>query len=220
MHTRGRLLLVALCLTGVAVATSGCEQARSALGMVKQSPDEFAVVPHAPLTMPPDYGLRPPTPGEDRPDGQNPRAQARRILLSNAGAGGDAAAQAVAEGKFSKGEAALLSKAGALDPDPRIRQEVDSESSALVEANKGMFNKLLFWRKPKPPGTVVDAAKEAQRLREASALGEPANVGDDGKLPVIERKASGNTSSKASGNGSSWMDLFKKYSADESGWQM
>ena len=188
MHTRGRLLLVALCLSGVAATTSGCENARRALGMEKQAPDEFAVVTRAPLTMPPDYGLRPPSPGEERPQEQNTRTQARRILLGNGAAGGDAASQAVAEGKFTKGEAAILAKAGALDPDPNIRQEVNRESTALVEANKGMFDKLLFWQKPQPPGTVVDPEKEAQRLREASALGKPA---DQGKVPVIERKERG-----------------------------
>jgi hypothetical protein len=188
MYPRGRLLLAALCLAGLAVATSGCEKARSALGMEKQAPDEFAVVTRAPLTMPPDYGLRPPTPGEERPQEQNPRVQARKILLGSATASGDPAADAVANGTFSKGEAAVLRKAGALNPDPHIRQEVDRESSALVEADKGMFDKLLFWQKPRPPGVVVDPAKEAQRLREASALGKPA---DQGKVPVIERKERG-----------------------------
>ena len=64
----------------------------------------------------------------------------------------------------------------------------EDESSALVEADKGMFDKLLFWQKPQPPGVVVDPEKEAQRLREASALGKPA---DEGKVPVIERKERG-----------------------------
>jgi hypothetical protein len=188
MHPGGRAFLAALCLSALAVATSGCEKARSALGMEKQAPDEFAVVTRAPLTMPPDFGLRPPAPGEERPQEQNTRAQARKILLGNAASGADPAAEAVAEGRFTKGEAAILSKAGALSPDPNIRQEVNRESSALVEANKGMFDKLLFWQEPEPPGTVVDPAKEAQRLREAAALGKPA---DQGQVPVIERKERG-----------------------------
>ena len=90
--------------------------------------------------------------------------------------------------ELEQAKARFLGKAGALSPDPHIRQEVDRESTALVEANKGMFDKLLFWQKPAPPGTVVDPAKEAQRLREASALGRPA---DQGKVPVIERKERG-----------------------------
>jgi len=189
MDPRGKLLLAALCLAGAAVALSGCDSARSALGMDKQAPDEFSVVTRAPLTMPPDYGLRPPSPGADRPQDQNPRSQAREILLGNTAAGpGDPAAEAVAEGKFSKGEAAILSHAGALNPDPTIRQTVNRETTSLVDADKSMFDTLLFWQKPQPPGTVVDASKEAQRLREASALGKsPA----DGKVPQIERKERG-----------------------------
>jgi hypothetical protein len=189
MDPRGRLILAALCLGGAAIALSGCDSARSALGMEKQAPDEFAVVTRAPLTMPPDYGLRPPTPGADRPQEHNPRSQARAILLGNTAAGaGDAEADAVASGRFSKGEAAILGHAGALNPDPMIRQTVNRESTALVDADKSMFDALLFWQKPEPPGKVVDPAKEAQRLREDAALGKsPA----DGKVPEITRKERG-----------------------------
>ena len=38
----------------------------SALGG-KNPPDEFAITTKAPLVVPPDYALRPPKPGESRP---------------------------------------------------------------------------------------------------------------------------------------------------------
>ena len=44
--------------------------------MGKRSPDEFAVVRRAPLILPPDYGLRPPRPGETGP-ASTPRASGR-----------------------------------------------------------------------------------------------------------------------------------------------
>ena len=43
-------------------------------------------------------------------------------------------------------------------------------------------------QKPVPPGTAVDAGKEAQRLRENTALGRPAT---EGTTPVIKRKKQG-----------------------------
>ena len=53
----------------VMLVLSGCgNDVRQALGMTKQSPDEFQVVAHAPLTLPPDYSLHPPQPGAPRSD--------------------------------------------------------------------------------------------------------------------------------------------------------
>ena len=43
---------------------SGCgDRSGNILGFEKSAPDEFAVVKRAPLTLPPEYGLRPPRPG-------------------------------------------------------------------------------------------------------------------------------------------------------------
>ena len=40
-----------------------CGDTRKVLGYDKVTPDEFKVVSRAPLSLPPDYGLRPPQPG-------------------------------------------------------------------------------------------------------------------------------------------------------------
>jgi hypothetical protein len=178
-----------LCVIASALSLTACEGARSAFGLDKQAPDEFAVVTRAPLSMPPDYGLRPPTPGAERPQEKSVRNEARDILLGSArGSSGDALSSAVASGRYSQGEAALLSRAGALNVDPTIRQMVNRESSAVAEASTGMMDKVLFWREPEMPGTIVDPEKEAQRLREARAMGDAVNKGD---VPIIERKQRG-----------------------------
>lgn len=178
-----------LCVVAIGSSLPACEGARNAFGLDKQAPDEFAVVTRAPLSMPPDYGLRPPTPGAERPQEKTVRNEAREILLGNArGSSDDAARAAVASGRYSPGEAALLSRAGALNVDPTIRQMVNRESAAVAEASAGMLDKVLFWREPEPPGTIVDPEKEAQRLREARAMGDAVNKGD---VPTIERKERG-----------------------------
>ena len=41
------------------------------------APDEFRVVRKAPLTVPPEYNLRPPTPGSSRPQELSTESQAR-----------------------------------------------------------------------------------------------------------------------------------------------
>ena len=49
----------------LAATLSACEGGiGDALGLGKKAPDEFAVVRSAPLTLPPDFTLRPPRPGE------------------------------------------------------------------------------------------------------------------------------------------------------------
>ena len=181
--------VVPAALLGLALVLSGCEAVRSISGLEKQAPDEFAVVTRAPLSVPPDFGLRPPAPGVERPQEKTVRNEARDILLRNSSVTPQQAQrQAVAAGRFSPGEAALLSRAGALNPDPGIRQTVNRESTAIAEASAGFLDKVIFWQEPEKPGKVVDADSEARRLREVRAMGDAPNKGE---VPVIERKRRG-----------------------------
>ncbi|MEC7944356.1 MAG: DUF3035 domain-containing protein, partial [Pseudomonadota bacterium] len=54
-------------VVALTIFVGGCEGVREAAGIAKKAPDEFAIITHAPLSMPPDYGLRPPRPGAERP---------------------------------------------------------------------------------------------------------------------------------------------------------
>src|SRR3546814_9072603 len=93
-----------------AVGLAGCQSTRKALGMNKVTPDEFRVVTKAPLVVPPDYALRPPAPGQPRPQELQPESAARNALLG----------QRDAEAR-SPGEKLLAEKAGAEKADPLIR---------------------------------------------------------------------------------------------------
>jgi hypothetical protein len=184
-------LISGMCLVVAAMSVTGCERARSIAGLGKQPPDEFSVVTRAPLSLPPDYGLRPPTPGAQRPQEKTVRNEARQILLRNSNVKpnrSDAIRSAVSSGRFSPGEAAFLSHAGALNADPSIRRTVDQESTALAEATTSVMDKVLFWREVDKPGIIVDPKKESRRLREARAMGDAVNKG---KVPTIERKQRG-----------------------------
>jgi Protein of unknown function (DUF3035) len=65
---------------------------------------------------------------------------------------------------------------------------VDRESVALAEADRTFLDRIVFWRKPDEPGTVVDPQREAQRLRENQALGRSVT---DGDTPIIRRRKKG-----------------------------
>lgn len=171
-----------LCMAG-AVALSGCGEARQAFGLERNVPDEFAVVSRAPLSMPPDYNLRPPRPGAPRPQEVTTRQAAERVVLATAAA--DATSRAEQAIPASSGEGILLARAGAGQADPSIRRTVDEETASLMRADDTFVNTLLFWREDGPPGTVVDPQAEAQRLATNAATGAPLN---DGDVPTIERQ--------------------------------
>ena len=188
---------MSLAAVGLMLALSGCgNQVRQALGMTKRSPDEFQVVAHAPLTLPPDYNLRPPAPGAPRPQEGTPRDQAQTALFSNSdgsglSGGGEFSASLdtlTSEPAQSAGEVALLQNAGATGVDPDIRAQIDSETAAQVERDQTLIERLVFWRSPEPYGTVVDPVAETERLRENQALGKPVT---EGETPIVIRRRRG-----------------------------
>ncbi len=187
-------------LAGALSALCACGAFENIGGGKKTSPDEFKIVAHAPLAMPPNADLRPPRPGAPRPMEQTPSAEARTIVTSTGGgapapAGGPAAkgrgkpgAAPTATGT-SSGEAALLAKAGQTGPsvDPDVRQKVNRESKVIAASNRSVIDSLIFWQDKPPPGVLVDPAKEQQRLREAQATG----AAPAGSTPTIERRKRG-----------------------------
>ncbi len=147
-------------------------------GLTRDAPDEFTVTTRAPLSMPPDFSLRPPQPGAPRPQEQTASQSAQATLT-----GGDSLATP-ATPATSPGQDALLAAAG--QPAPAdIRARIDAD--AAKSGDRTLTETLLFWQTPPKPGVVVDPAQEAARLHENAALGKPP---DDGDTPTISRKTS------------------------------
>ena len=184
-----RTAYIGTTLALLVMGLSGFSDTRKALGIDKAPPDEFSVVSGAPLTMPPDFNLRPPRSPSDKPPSETAAQAGRQTVFRVSDAKTPAVVASTQVGTngaaLSPGEQALIAKAGAAGADPSIRQQVDKDTAQLNEDNSGGFvDSLLFWREPPPPGEAVDASREAQRLRENAALGKPASVGD---TPQIQR---------------------------------
>ena len=84
-----RLLPRLACVAAVALlaaCSSGGGNWKQALGIEPTSPDEFAVESRAPLTIPPDFDLRPPAPGTARPQEVSAASKAQGVI-DNAGPG-------------------------------------------------------------------------------------------------------------------------------------
>ena len=174
-----------LALGGLVLALPACEGVRDQLGLNKSSPDEFRVVSRAPLTLPPDFSLRPPEPGAPRPQVGTASQQAKRAVFRVDDQQAGSAAASTANSGRSLGESSLLKAAGADEVEPDIRQIVDRETDRVNEESEDFINRLVFWRDSDPYGKVVDPGEEAKRLRENAALGKAATEGD---TPTIERK--------------------------------
>ena len=178
----GRGLALGLGALALAATLSACEGGiGDALGLGKNAPDEFAVVRSAPLTLPPDFTLRPPRPGEARPNEESVREQAKVALFNEAGALAIDDSTAAA----TQGEAAFIERAGAADVDPNIRHIVDREFSGYASEDESFIDSLLFWQEEQLPGEVVDAAAEAERLRENAEAGKSVTAGE---TPTIKRR--------------------------------
>lgn len=172
-------------IAAMVLALSACSDVRKQLGLIKQSPDEFKVVSQAPLSLPPDFSLRPPEPGIPRPQQGSTSQQARNAIFRlEQPEAGTLEPKLESDGR-SLAELSLLKAAGAGQSDPNIRRILDAETLRLNSESDSFLEALVFWRDPQAAGEIVDATEEAKRLRENAALGKSVT---DGETPTIERK--------------------------------
>lgn len=171
-------VIVATALVAAA-GLAGCQSTQRALGMSKVTPDEFRVVTKAPLVVPPDYALRPPAPGEPRPQELQPESAARNALLGQR------------EGEQrSDGEKMLVAKAGADKADPLVRYVVDDEFGDLAHKDKGFAERVMFWKKDAPAAAPKAALDGSEAPIDAAAEKERIAKLTGNKPVVIQRQAS------------------------------
>ncbi len=182
---RREVMLRFFLFAAMVLALSACEGVKKQLGFTKQSPDEFKVVSRAPLTLPPDYNLRPPEPGIPRPQEGTTSQQAKTAIFRLQQPKAETLEPKLGSDDRSLAELSLLKAAGAGQSDPNIRRIIDAETLRLSAEDDGFLEALVFWRDPQATGEIVDATEESKRLRENAALGKPVTAGE---TPTIERK--------------------------------
>ena len=121
----------------------------------KDAPDEFMISTKAPLTVPPDYALRPPRPGETRPQEKSTSDRAREVML------GDTSAAPP-----TRGELALVQDAGALETDSNIRAILAAENGGRAEKDASLANRILFWQ---VKGDDIDDARAPLQVDDEAA---------------------------------------------------
>lgn len=168
------------------LALGGCGGVAKTLGIGKQpGPDEFQVLTKAPLSLPPDYTLRPPAPGEQRPQDATPQTAAKQSVFEIST--DDPTGPVFKDSEQSNIEQLLLMKSDAEIVDPNIRQKVNQEAGQLKQVDKSTIDQILFW-KDQHKDTVVDPVAEQQRIQTNQDEGKPVNEGD---VEVIENRNRG-----------------------------
>jgi hypothetical protein len=161
-----KLLPTALAICLCATVLSGCASLRKAAGLQKKSPDEFAVTTKAPLVIPPDFNLRPPTPGAPPSNARDPSTNAELALFSNTDI------QTVASGlpgTYTMGERMLLANAKAQNSDPAIRARLNADQRAVQNADRSFTDRILNTSATRDTGKPINADAEVAKGSKASA---------------------------------------------------
>jgi len=155
-----RVLKAVAVLLLCAGSAAGCGGLREAAGLSKKSPDEFAVSTKAPLIIPPDFNLRPPSPGAPPANTLDPASNAQAALFNNADP------QTVANnmtGNYTGGEKMLLANAGVQNADPGVRSKLNFDRRSLQQADRSFTDRVLGTGATADTGRPVNADAEVNR---------------------------------------------------------
>jgi hypothetical protein len=194
-----RAILRMFALVGVAMSLISCDSIREAAGVVKEPPDEFAVLSKSPLVVPPDFNLRPPKPGASPTNQSSPTLSAQAALF-----GDDPAAAAVAlPGNYSPEERTILASSGGANADHGIRKQLASDLKSMEATDDSFTDSLLFGSPDTDKGAPLNADAEAQRLQAARANAQQLASSPTASHPAQSKADDSATISKDSGG---WFD--------------
>ena len=140
---RGLAVLSTLSLAGP-LLIAGCSDFKKSMGLEPTLPDEFAVESRAPLTIPPDFELRPPQPGASRPQEKSSDQEAKQVI-EQAGPG--------EPGKQASNFRLRRSEDGL--PDIGVRNGQAPDPNAAV-ADQSLSSKLLGYEGTTDAGGAVE----------------------------------------------------------------
>lgn len=144
--------IVMLAAGGALVSAAGCAN----LGGAPTTPDEFRVVKKAPLVVPPDYSLRPPSSGQAQPIELDP-SRTEVTTAFGTSVGQDA----------SLSERALIAAADANAVSSVVRTQVDFEEARIIRKSQSAMDRIMFWNK---------ADEEAYPVEDSATGGEEVTI--------------------------------------------
>lgn len=195
----------------LALTACGGGTVKDVLGVGRKAPDEFRVVSRPPLSVPPQFNLRPPSSGAASPIVVPADKQAEAIVTGNSvqinnggindgGIGNvDTAVTPVEsspldspasrkDGKRSSGESQFLKNIGVDKADPKVRDELIQQKIAAQEKKEEASWWDVFSSTPEKKETLVDAKAESKRIQTNKAENKPIT---EGKTPEVKDKDRG-----------------------------
>ncbi len=175
---------------------SACQSLRDEAGLTKQSPDEFAVTTKAPLIVPPDFNLHPPSPGAAPLNQTDPTSSAEVAMFST---NDPTTVAASMSGSYTAGERMLLANAGVQNTDPTIRAQLQSDEKNMQGADSSFTDRILeapprqrrFPKAPPQPAKAAAAGLTGSRraltlLLLAAALSSPVVAAPSAPQPAAQ----------------------------------
>lgn len=165
---------------------------RDTLGMRRSAPNEFKVVSNPPLSVPPEFSLRPPVPDDSFVENKSTSTEAKKVLFEKASAD-------ITISSETNGEEAFRSLFNANEANPEIKSLLQKEiiEAAKQEEEKSFIEKNLLSKIPsfskdnekQESDSIVDAKLEKDRITESKNKGEEIT---GNQTPVVEQGSSNN----------------------------
>ncbi|MDB2415237.1 DUF3035 domain-containing protein [Rickettsiales bacterium] len=167
--------IIAISAAALVVGCSG--EIKDQLGLSRNVPNEFEVVPNAPLSMPPDFALRAPVKKSESSEVANIAYQTKQSLLGYNSKGDERLRKTK-----SSAEKAFLAKLDLGDADDNVRELLiqDEIEAEKAQEKKEWYNKIREYtgKSDKNADPIVDATKERERIIEQKTAGNEV-TGDD-----------------------------------------
>jgi hypothetical protein len=184
----------------VALAACSGNSVKDTLGISRKPPDEFRVVSRPPLSVPPQFNLRPPSATDEAPGVAPADKQAQSIITGTApdtqtntfilSPNGDATAPTTLKSgaKPESPESEFLKKAGADKADPNVRNALVEEHITTQEKQEDSSWWNVMSTTPDKKESLVDAKKETQRIEKNEEEGKPVT---EGETPEVKGRDTG-----------------------------
>jgi hypothetical protein len=169
----------------IGLSACGGGSVKDTLGIAKKAPDEFRVVARPPLTVPPQFNLRPPA-AQGEIDGVAAHKQAESLITGNpaednpgalAPSSADTAVMPVTSSPLSSNaESQFLKNAGAEKADANVRQALIEDRAAIEPQEEESWWKTMTTSGKRD--ATVNAKEESERLKKNKEEGKAPTEGD------------------------------------------
>jgi len=219
MKLSARMLLTTCGL--LALTACGNGTVKETLGLSRKPPDEFKVVARPPLSVPPQFNLRPPSSSAESPIIVPADKQAKSIITGTPVKASDnsfdlregnadtavmpvesSPVENVTKGKNRKsvsmaddsgsGDSQFMKNIGADRADPKVREELTQQKIAAQEKKEETSWWSGFTGTSEKKETMVDAKAEAKRIQDNKSANKPVTEGNTPEIKDKDRGILGN----------------------------